>query len=202
MFSAVTLGGYNNFVSGLSGIGQCRKTYEHCGPPAPENPCSNKPGTIFWPSSGGCVPPFCPPGAKSEIKGARLNSGDCGPPLVATNGSAAGTNPPGVVPKYPPVNEPSEPTLNPNPNPGRGPLDIPEAEGNEPVVHPGDVPIEGTPTNWGNISCINLDGISSGKGAGCPLVFDTLISQTLHETSLIKSSDNLYSVSRGICICI
>jgi hypothetical protein len=107
IFSAVTLGGYNNFVSAqlqnritLSNgaiitpvLGQCRGwndvkphiylVTEHCAIPAPSNqpippnPCSDKPGTIFWPSSGGCVPAFCPPGANSEIRGARLNSGEC-----------------------------------------------------------------------------------------------------------------------------
>jgi hypothetical protein len=109
IFSAVTLGGYNNFVSAqlqnritLSNgaiitpvLGQCRGwndvkphiylVTEHCAIPAPSNqpippnPCSDKPGTIFWPSSGGCVPENCPPGAKHEIRGARLNSGECDP---------------------------------------------------------------------------------------------------------------------------
>jgi hypothetical protein len=74
-----------------SGIGVCRNDFNGpCGTNAPPtNPCSNKPGTISWPSSGGCVPSFCPPGGNKEVRGARLNSGECDPNF---NSGSVGNN--------------------------------------------------------------------------------------------------------------
>jgi hypothetical protein len=69
-------------------VGWCRNEFGgNCGNNAPPtNPCSDKPGTISWPSSGGCVPPFCPPGGNKEVRGARLNSGECDPNFNSGSG--------------------------------------------------------------------------------------------------------------------
>jgi hypothetical protein len=91
MISAFTLSSLATSAFAQDGAGVCRNNVNGpCGTAAPPtNPCSNKPGTISWPSSGGCVPPFCPAGGNKEVRGARLNNGECDPNF---NSSSGGNN--------------------------------------------------------------------------------------------------------------
>ena len=96
MVSAFILPSLATSAFAQDGAGVCRNGFNGpCGTNA--NPCSNKPGTISWPSSGGCVPPFCPAGGNKEVRGARLNSGECDPNFNSGSGGNKNTNS-GIVP--------------------------------------------------------------------------------------------------------
>ncbi|MFZ0513867.1 MAG: hypothetical protein WAM14_19835 [Candidatus Nitrosopolaris sp.] len=96
MISGVLVSSLSASAFAQDGHGVCR--HSPCGTNAPPtNLCSNKPGTISWPSSGGCVPPFCPAGGNKEVRGARLNSGECDPNFNSGSGGNKNTNS-GIVP--------------------------------------------------------------------------------------------------------
>jgi hypothetical protein len=96
MISALILPSLATSAFAQDGIhaGVCRNDFNGpCGTNAPPtNPCSNKPGTISWPSSGGCVPAYCPQGGNNEVRGARLNSGECDPNFNSGSGGNNNNN--------------------------------------------------------------------------------------------------------------
>lgn len=118
--------------------GVCREV--NCGPGAlPPYPCQNMPGTIFWPSTGQCVPSFCPPGSDSEIRGARLNSGLCDPAFL---GGSEEDQREELEDEFSIEDDAQYPEAEVMGGLGnRGPLGIPEADDDRPVVGPGPIPV-------------------------------------------------------------
>lgn len=149
--------------------GVCREV--NCGPAAlPPNPCQNMPGTIFWPSSGQCVPLFCPPGGNAEIRGARLNSGLCDPAFLGGSEEDRQQGGEEEQQEKEVSSDENAPSIGEEIAPylmggilSRGPLDIPEAF-NRPVVKPGPPSGYFPPT-------------SSGAMPKYPPIGDTVISR-------------------------